>query len=236
MIQRCADDARLIVQHLAAFLTLQPDDLGDVGLQDDRSAIRRAVFRYLHPAVAQQAQVEDDVAVLMPPPPLHRPVFGPLAFGQLQKARPADMVDILRKGQARLQRIADVQHMNAKARVAQHQHVTRIEQGKTFLNRLDGTGKVLACRFGRPVRLGQARVRVVEKIKRPFQIHSALAHLIFQQRRALELGIGGTAVIGDLLDPPHQDMGNLQQLLRLPLGAVRRIDQRVGHPRPSPGG
>ena len=236
VIQRRADDARLIIQHLAAFLALQPDDLGDVGLQNDRAPIRRAVFGHLNPAVAQHAHVENDMAVLMPPLALHRPVFGPLTIRQFQIARPADVIDIVREGQARLQRLADVQHMHAKARVAQHQHIIGIEQGKTFLDRLDRIGQVLTRGFGRAVGLGQARVGVVQQIQRPFQIHRALAHLILQQCCALELGIGGTAVIGDLLDPPHQDMGDLQQLLRLPLGCVRRVDQRVDHSGPPAGG
>ena len=236
MVQRCADHARLIVQHLAAFLAFQPDDLGHVGLQNHRAAIRRAVFGHLYPAVTQHAHVEDDMAVLMPPLALHGPVFGPFAFRQFQIARPADAVDILRKGQARLQRLADIQHVHAKARIAQHQHVIGIEQGKAFLNRLDRIGQVLAGRFGGAVGLRQTRVGLVQKIQRPFQIHRTLAHLILQQRRALELGIGSTAVIGDLFDPPHQHMGDLQQLLRLPFGRICRVDQRVDHPGPPSGG
>ena len=73
-------------------------------------------------------------------------------------------------------------------------------------------------------------------VQRPAQVLRALAHLVFQECRPLELGIGGATVIGDLLDPPHQDMGDLQQLLRLPLGRICRVDQRVDHPGPPSGG
>ncbi len=69
-----------------------------------------------------------------------------------------------------------------------------------------------------------------------FQVARAFAHLVLQQRRALELGIGRAAVVGDLLHPPHQDMGDLQQLLGLPVGRVGRVDERLDHRGVSSGG
>ncbi len=52
VVQRRADHPRLIVQQPAAFLPLQPDDLGHVGLQDHRAAIGGAMLAHLHPMVA----------------------------------------------------------------------------------------------------------------------------------------------------------------------------------------
>ena len=80
------------------------------------------------------------------------------------------------------------------------------------------------CRAASAARFAsrQPRVGLVQQVQRVFQIARALAHLILQHRGALELGIGRPAVVGDLLDPPHQHMGDLQQLFASAARADRR--------------
>ena len=55
-------------------------------------------------------------------------------------------------------------------------------------------------------RVAKPGVGLVQEVQRAFQVMGALAHLILQHRRPLELGIGRTAIIGDLLNPAHQHL------------------------------
>ncbi|OIQ70847.1 hypothetical protein GALL_475370 [mine drainage metagenome] len=229
VVKRGADHAGLIVQQLAAFDPLGPDDFCHVGLQDHRAAIGRAMFRHLHPAVLHHAHVEDDMAFMVAAFAADRPVVGAVAVGQFKVARAADAVDVVVEGQAGVQRLAQVQHVGAKARVAHDKHVRGIEQREALLHRLDRIGEVLARGLGIAVGLFQPRVRQVEQIQRAFQIAGAFAHLLLQHRGALELGVGGARGIGGLLYPFHQNRGDLHQLFVLPLQRIRWVDKGIGH-------
>jgi hypothetical protein len=109
----------------------------------------------------------------------------------------------------------------AKAAVAHHQHVG-VEQREPLLHRLDGVGQVLPRGLGRAVGLGQPGVRLVQQVQRPLQIAGALAHLILQHRRALELGIGraGSSVPCSTRRISASTM--VSSFLALPFGAGRR--------------
>ena len=127
MFQRRADQAGLVIKDTIPFLTFDAHDIGDVCLQNDRAAIQRPVFRYLHPATAAHPDVKDDVVVLMPFHPAGRPIKGRLGFRQRQIVRFADQIDVIDELQSGHQRLADVGHVHAETAVAQHQFFVGVE-------------------------------------------------------------------------------------------------------------
>ena len=163
--------------------------------------------------------------ILMPLAPPDRPRLGCLAFRQRQIAREADPFDIVIEGQPRFQMVAQVQHMHPETRVAHDEHLVRTEKRKPLLHRLDRIGEVATGGLGFLIGLGKPRVRLVQKVQRTLQIAGARADLILQHRGALKLGIGRAAVIGGLLHPSHQRLGNGQKLIALPFRRVCGVQQ-----------
>ena len=122
-----------------------------------------------------------------------------------------------------------VRQLLPEARVRQHQPLTRIEQGKPVLHRLDRRSQVLPGRLRLGIGQPQPRVRAVQKVQRAFKVRGAGADLIFQQHRALELGIGCALIVRALFDPAHQHIGDLDQLGGLHFGRIGGVDEGMGH-------
>jgi hypothetical protein len=83
-----------------------------------------------------------------------------------------------------------VWHVHRETAVAHHQPVLAVEKRKTLLHGLDGVRQVLPRGFRLAHRLGQSTVGIVQQVQRPAKVLCPLTHLVFQQRRALELRIG----------------------------------------------
>ena len=232
MVQSGAHQPFLIVQQAAQLLPFKPDEVGHIGLQHHGAAVIGAMLGHLHPMIPAHADIEDHMLVHMPPPPLHDPAFRRLALGQFQILRLADQIDIGGKGQPRLQGWAHIGQMHAKPAVAHHQHIIGAKKRKSLLHRLNRIGQVLPRAFGLAIGILKRGIGGVQQIQRAFQFARALAHLIFQHGRALKLGIGRAAIIGNLLHPPHQDLGDRQKLFNLAGRWIGGVYKRVGHKPP----
>ena len=229
MVQRRPDDPRLVVEHPLAFLALQPDHVGDVGLQDHRAAVHGALFADLQPAVADQCDVEHHMVIAVPGQPAVDPLLGRLAPRQEHVLAAAGAGHILAEGQPRLQRPAHVGQVAGETAVEHHQPFLGVEQREAFLDRLDGIGQVAARALGLAVGLGKAQVRLVQQVEGLFQIAGAGADLFLEQHGALEMGVPRAAIIPGLLDPRHQRLGDLPQLVALAFDRVVRVNERLRH-------
>jgi len=83
--------------------------------------------------------------------------------------------------------------------------------------------------FGGARGLAELGVGGVQQVERMFKVAGAFADLVFQHGGALELGIGGAGIIGDLFDPAHQHLGDRQELLLLAIRAVGGVDEPFAH-------
>lgn len=66
MVKRGLKDLRLAVAHPVLFFSFQPDNFGDVRLQDNGAATGCAVFADLYPAVMFQTDIEHHMVVAVP--------------------------------------------------------------------------------------------------------------------------------------------------------------------------
>ena len=229
VIERGAHDTSLVVHQPAMRFALGADDVGDIGLQDHGAAVSGAVFADLQPQISGQLDREAGRAVAVAAQALQGPVLRAEPVGQAQMARGADHLDVIGKGHAGDQPVADVAQLQAEAGIAQDQNIVRSEQAEAFLHRFDRIGQVAARGLGLAVGGGQAGIRLVEQIQRRFQLSGAGANLIFQHRRALELGIGRARLVGALFHAAHQHIDDLQQLVGLARRAVARVQKRARH-------
>ena len=123
----------------------------------------------------------------------------------------------------------NVGHVQAEARIAHDQNAIDIKEGKAFAHGFDGVGEVLLRRLGLPFGLSEQGVGAVQQGERIFQFGGALADLIFEQRGAFELAVGGAVVVGGGLDPAHQRADDLQQFFVLAFGWVGGIQEGLDH-------
>ena len=85
MIQCGADHPGLIIQQLAAFLPLQSDDIGDIGLQNHGATIAGAMFADLHPAIPDHRHVKVHMRIKVAAAALHGPILRRTARRQREK-------------------------------------------------------------------------------------------------------------------------------------------------------
>ena len=226
MFERRGDQPCLLVLQSRAFLALEPDQIGHVGLQHHGAVAGGASFRDLKPEILGQAHVEHGVVLAVARLAFQRPGQPGFALRQGEIGGPADKIDIIVEPQPRGELIGDVAHVLAEPAVGQHQPVLAVEERKALVHRLDRVGKVGPGRLGLGAGLFQLQVAVVQEVERTLQIAGARAHLILEQGGALELGIGQPRGILLLLHPAHQRLGDPQELFVLALDTVGGVDQR----------
>ncbi len=195
VLERGADQPRLVVHDLVVLLALEPQDAGDVGLHDHRLPARHAVLADLDPALAGHADVEHHVRLAVPRHPRRRPGLGRLALGSVEVGRAGDQRHVVGEGEARHEPVPDVGQVGGEARVAEHQPVVLVEEREALLDGLDGPGEVRARPLGLAAGAGEAGVGVVEKAQRLLEVAGPLAHLVLEQDRALELAVGAAGAL-----------------------------------------
>ena len=212
-----------------ALLALETDHVGNIGLQDDGTAIVGALFADLQPAVADQRDVEDDMLVTVAKQASVHPISGRFTAGKEQVDAAADQRNVVIEGDAWPQRLLYIRELPREPAVAKHQSAIGVEQCKPFLDGLDRVCEVAPGPFGLSVGLGQTLIGFVEQIERLFQIPGAGTDLLFKEHGALEMRVAGAAVVARLLDASHQRLGNLPKLVTLALERFVRINERIRH-------
>jgi hypothetical protein len=222
VLQRGPDHTGLVIEQLATFGALHADQVSNVGLENDSAAIGCSLLADLKPAVTTKPDIED-----LPCPvqahALGYPGFGGHAAGEGEVRGAAGGFHIVGKGNAGSKFLVNVHEVPTEAGIAEHEHFSRIEERKPFLDGLDRLGQVTA-------RALRGAVGLVEQFQRRFEIPRTLTNPFFEHGRTPELLEGGATVAGILLDMAHQRVSDDKHFLEVAAIAIGRIKQAVGNP------